>query len=332
MSETPLIELKNVTMMFKVGGGVFSKPSFIKAVDNVSLTIYEGEAFSLVGESGCGKSTLGRIMLGLYKPTYGQVLFRGKDIWSMDKKEFLDFRRNAQIIHQDPYDALNPMRTVYDALAPPLIRYKIAKSRLETREKVCELLRMVGLSPPEDFLRRHPSRLSGGQMQRIAIARAVSVRPSFIVADEAVSMLDASLRISVINLLLDLKNKFNMACLFITHDIDMARYFTRTGRAAVMYLGSIVEIGKIEEILRDPLHPYTSILISATPVPDPKIAKSSEPPHLRSFEIPSLINPPSGCKFHTRCPYAKDICEKEVPKLEEVRPGHFVACHFPGQF
>ena len=332
MSETPLIELRNVTMMFKVGGGIFSKPSFIKAVDNISLAIYEGEAFSLVGESGCGKSTLGRIMLGLYKPTYGQVLFRGRDIWSMDKKEFLDFRRNAQIIHQDPYDALNPMRTVYDALAPPLIRYKLAKDRLETREKVCELLRMVGLSPPEDFLRRHPSRLSGGQMQRIAIARAVSVRPSFVVADEAVSMLDASLRISIINLLLDLKNKFNMACLFITHDIDMARYFTRTGRAAVMYLGSIVEIGRIEEILKDPLHPYTSILISATPVPDPKIAKSSEPPRLRSLEIPSLINPPSGCKFHTRCPYAKDICEKEVPKLEEVKPGHFVACHFPGQF
>jgi len=328
VSDTPLIELKNVTRLFRVGGGIFSKPTFIKAVDNVSLQLHEGETFSLVGESGCGKSTLGRIMLGLLKPTYGQVLFRGKDIWRMSKKEFMEFRRNAQIIHQDPYDALNPMRTVYDSLAPPLLRYRIARNHDEAREAVCKLLETVGLSPPEDFLKRHPSRLSGGQMQRIAIARAISVQPSFVLADEAVSMLDASLRINIINLLLELKDKLNMACLFITHDIDMARYFTRSGRVAVMYLGSIVELGKIDEIIDNPLHPYTDVLISVTPVPDPKVAKSSELPPLRSLEIPSLTNPPSGCKFHTRCPYAKNICEKEVPELREIQPGHFVACHF----
>jgi oligopeptide/dipeptide ABC transporter ATP-binding protein len=323
----PLLELNNVSKLFEVGGGLFRKPSYIKAVENVSLQLYEGEAFSLVGESGCGKSTLGRIVLGLTEPTYGQILYKGKSIWTMNRSEFAEFRRNAQIIHQDPYDALNPMRTIYGSLAPAMRRHRMARSGRESRKMASELLELVGLSPPEDFLKRYPSRLSGGQMQRVAIARAISVQPSFILADEAVSMLDASLRINIVDLLLSLKDKLNMACLFITHDFGIGRYFTRAGRAGVMYLGNVVEVGKIEDILNQPIHPYTEVLISVTPVPDPKVARSSELPPLRSLEVPSLINPPPGCKFHTRCPYADETCAEKVPELVEVRPDHFVACH-----
>jgi len=327
MSSNPLLEVKNISKLFKIGGGILSKGDYIKAVDEVSLQIQESEVFSLIGESGCGKSTLGRILLGLIKPTYGTVLYKGKDIWRMSQSEFRYFRKNAQIIHQDPYDALNPMRNIYSSLAPAILRHKIVKSRSEVRGKASELLELVGLVPPEDFLGRHTGRLSGGQMQRIAVARAISVRPSFILADEAVSMLDASLRINILDLLLDLKDKLNMSCMFITHDFDMARYFNRAGRAAVMYLGNIVELCKMEELLNKPMHPYTEILISVTPVPDPKRARASELPPLRSLEIPSLINQPSGCKFHTRCPFAEDICAKKVPELREIRESHFVACH-----
>ena len=327
MNKAPLLELNTVSKLFEVGGGLFRKPSYIKAVENVSLQVREGEAFSLVGESGCGKSTLGRVMLGLTEPTYGEVLYRGKSIWRMNRAEFAEFRRRAQIIHQDPYDALNPMRTIYGSLAPAIRRHRIAKNRRECRKIASELLELVGLSPPEDFLRRYPSRLSGGQMQRVAIARAICVEPSFILADEAVSMLDASLRINIVDLLLSLKDKFNMACLFITHDFGIGRYFTRAGRAGVMYLGNVVEVARIEEILNQPIHPYTEVLISVTPVPDPKLARSSSLPPLRSLEIPSLINPPPGCKFHTRCPHAEETCAEKVPELVEVRPNHFVACH-----
>ena len=327
MTKKPLLELKKVSKEFKVGGGLFRKASYIKAVDNVSLQVSEGETLSLVGESGCGKSTLGRIMLGLTRPTSGEVLYKGDDIWKMTKAEFREFRRNAQIIHQDPYDTLNPMRTIYQSLAPPLLRYKIARNRGEAREKAAELLRLVGLEPPEDFFRRHPSRLSGGQMQRIAVARAISVRPSLILADEAVSMIDASLRISMLDTLLDLKEKLGMSCLFITHDFGAARYYTRGGRVAVMYLGNIVEIGGIEDLIKKPTHPYTEVLISVTPVPDPKVARMRELPPLRSLEVPSLVNPPPGCKFHTRCPYAEGICAKKVPELKALRENRFVACH-----
>lgn len=327
MNDNLLLEAKNVSKLFKVGGGVIRKGDFIKAVDEVSLQIQESETFSLIGESGCGKSTLGRLLLGLTKPTYGKVLYKGKDIWQMSRTEFKEFRKNAQIIHQDPYDAINPTRNIYSSIAPAILRHKIVESRSDVRGKARELLELVGLAPPEDFLGRHTGRLSGGQMQRIAVARAISVRPSFILADEAVSMLDASLRINILDLLIDLKDKMNMACLFITHDFDMARYFNRTGRAAVMYLGNIVELCKMEELLNKPIHPYTKILISVTPVPDPKRARSSELPPLKSLEIPSLIDQPSGCKFHTRCPFAEDICAKKVPELREISESHFAACH-----
>ena len=326
MSRT-LIEVRNVVKEFEVRGGIFGKKRYVRAVDNVSFSIEEGTIVALVGESGCGKSTLGRLILGILKPTSGQVLFRGKDIWSLSGSEFKEFRRNAQIIHQDPYDTLNPMRTIYQSLSPPLLHYKIARNRKESWKKAAELLEMVGLVPPDDFLQRYPARLSGGQMQRIAIARAISVNPSFIVADEAVSMLDASLRIEILDLLLDLKRKLDMACLFITHDFGVARYFARDGKILVMYLGSIVEVGDTEDVILDPIHPYTKILLDCVPVPDPKIARSKGVPPLRSLEVPSLTNVPPGCKFHTRCPYKRKECEVIEPDLINFGNDHFVRCH-----
>ncbi|MEM3694025.1 MAG: ABC transporter ATP-binding protein [Candidatus Bathyarchaeia archaeon] len=327
MTNIPLLQINNVSKVFRVGGTLFRRATLIRAVDNVSFTLDKGEVVALIGESGCGKSTLGRLVLGLVKPTSGQILYKGEDIWRMDGKAFREFRRNAQIVHQDPYDTLNPMRTIYGSIAPGLYRYRIVKSHGEAWERAAELLKQVGLEPPEDFLRRHPSRLSGGQMQRIAIARAISVEPSFIVADEAVAMLDASLRISILDLLRELQQKLGLGCFFISHDIAVARYICRGGRALVMYLGSIVEEGGIEDLLREPLHPYTEVLLSTIPIPDPKLTRSRDLPRLRSLEIPSAANPPSGCKFHTRCPYALDICSKETPELREVKAGRLVACH-----
>jgi oligopeptide/dipeptide ABC transporter ATP-binding protein len=322
-----LIDVKNVTKIFSIGGGIFGKKRNVCAVDNVSFHINECETVALIGESGCGKSTLGRLTLGILQPTSGKILFRGKDIWHLNKSEFKEFRRNAQIIHQDPYDTLNPMKTIYQSLSPPLLHYKIAHNRRECWEKASELLEMVGLVPPSDFLQRYPSRLSGGQMQRIAIARAISVSPSFIVADEAVSMVDASLRIEILDLLLELKRKFNMACLFITHDFGVARYFAKDGRILVMYLGSIVEEGPTEDVILDPIHPYTKILLECVPIPDPKIARSRGLPPLKSLEVPSLINIPSGCKFYPRCPYGEDICSKKAPEFKPAGKDRFIACH-----
>ena len=323
---TPLIETIHASKIFEVRKGLFGVKKHIRAVDNVSLNIGENEIVALVGESGCGKSTLGRLMLALLKPDEGQIKFRGKDIWSLKGEEFKEFRRNAQLIPQDPYSTLNPMKKVISALFPQLLRYKIASNRSEAKKISAELLQMVGLSPPEDFLNRYPCRLSGGQMQRISIARALSVNPSFIVADEAVSMLDASLRIEILDILLNLRKKFNTAYLFITHDLAIARYFAAGGRIAIMYLGSLVEAGDTEEVIQNPMHPYTKALIMSVPVPDPKLAKERGLPPLRSLEIPSLVDLPSGCKFHTRCPYAEKICEEKTPELREVK-NRLVACH-----
>lgn len=320
---------ENISKIFEVGS-MFGAKKHIKAVDRVSVKINENEILALVGESGCGKTTLGKLMLALLKPDEGRVLYyvNGdyKNIWSLKGEEYGEYRRNAQLIPQDPYTTINPMRNVLSALAPPLLRYGIASNKREAREMAAELLRMVGLSPPEDFLKRYSCRLSGGQLQRIAIARAISVRPKFIVADEAVSMLDASLRIEILDLLLELQKKFNTAYLFITHDLAIARYFARNNRIAIMYLGNIVEIGDTESIVQNPMHPYTEVLIKAVPIPDPKITRSVGLPKLRSLETPSLINPPPGCKFHTRCPYAEKICKEKVPELREVK-GRLVACH-----
>ncbi len=321
-----LLEAKNVSKFFAVSRGAFKAPTFVKAVEDVSMEIREGEVICLVGESGCGKSTFGRVLLGLLKPTSGKITYAGKDIWSMSSREFAEYRRNAQIIHQDPYDAVNPVRTIYSSLGGPLRQLKLANRR-NVKEKVAELLRLVGLIPPDDFMDRFPCRLSGGQLQRISIARAIAVNPSFILADEAVSMLDASLRINVLDLLLDLRERLNLACLFITHDLAIARYFSRGGNVMIMYLGNVVESGNLDEVIRKPLHPYTEILMGVSPIPDPNIAKARALPKLRSLEIPSAANPPPGCKFHTRCPYAEEVCAEKVPELRDTGGGRRVACH-----
>ena len=324
-----LVETRNLTKDFRVKG-----KKYIRAVDNVSIKIGRRENLVLVGESGCGKSTLGRLTLGLIKPTSGQILFGGKDIWKMSKSEFKNFRINAQIIHQDPYSTFNPVRTIYQSLSAPLLYHKIVKNRKEAYEKVGELFRLVGLVPVEDFYDRYPSRMSGGQLQRAAIARAISLNPKYIVADEAVSMLDASLRLGIVDLLLDLQKKFKISYLFITHDLAIARYFVLKGGGggmAVMYLGSVVEIGLGDDIVSKPYHPHTNVLITTTPIPDPELARKRPLPKLRSLEVPRLTEVPPGCKFHTRCPYAEKICEEKVPELREVND-RLVACHFAENF
>ena len=320
------MKAEGVVKAFEVGRGMFKAKKSIKAVDSVTLNVKEGEILSLIGESGCGKSTLGRLMLALLKPSSGRILYMGKDIWRLKGEEFKEYRRNAQIIPQDPYSTLNPMKKVSSALIPPLLHYKIARGRGEAKKMASELLEIVGLSPPDDFLERYPARLSGGQMQRISIARALTIRPKFIVADEAVSMLDVSLRIEILDLLLKAKDMFKTTYLFITHDFGMARYFARDGGIAVMYLGNIAEIGETEEVIHKPMHPYTKTLLMATPTPDPKLARERSPPPLKSIEIPSLVNPPPGCKFHTRCPYAEKLCEEKAPELIGIN-GRQVACH-----
>lgn len=319
-----MISAKDLTRTFEVGGGLFVRRKQICAVDSVSFSIGEGDTVALVGESGCGKSTLGRLMIGLLKPTSGQVLYEGRDIWSMNKDEMKAFRRNSQIVHQNPYDTLNPVRTLEQSLSAPLLHYKIT-GRKDVKKKVSELLSMVGLLPPEHFLDRYSARLSGGQMQRAAIARAVSINPKFIVADEAISMLDASLRIALLDILLELKRRQEMSCLFITHDFSTTRYFAMGGRVIVMYLGSIVEMGEMEEVLQKPLHPYTKMLISSVPIPDPKLTRQRKIPPLRSLDVPSLTEVPSGCKFRTRCPYAESVCT-EKPEMTKIKR-RLVACH-----
>ncbi|WFO75155.1 ABC transporter ATP-binding protein [Desulfurococcaceae archaeon MEX13E-LK6-19] len=329
MSNPPLIEVRDLKIYFPVKKGVFGKIGYVKAVDGVDLVIDKGQIVTLVGESGCGKTTLGRAIAGLVKPTAGEILYMGKNIRKMKRKEYREYRRNVQIIHQDPFSSLNPTKTVFYTLAVPLKKWGIAKTRKELLEKVSELLELVGLHPAKDFLFKYPHQLSGGQRQRVVIARAISVRPQLIVADEPITMIDVSLRIGILDLMLDLQKKIGASYLFITHDFGAARYFAAKGGGliAVMYLGNIVEIGPAEEVIRNPLHPYTKVLLSAVPVPDPEISRKKKPIKLKSLDIPSPINPPPGCKFHTRCPFAIEKCSKEIPKLIEVKPSHYVACH-----
>ncbi|MBS7649598.1 ABC transporter ATP-binding protein [Candidatus Bathyarchaeota archaeon] len=332
MIETPLVEARNLSKFFIVKSRLFEK-KVIRAVDEVSFAIRERENVALVGESGCGKSTLGRLLLGLLAPTSGSVLYKNKDVWKMSRSEFKEFRRKAQIIHQDPYSSINPVRTIFQSLAPAMIQHKIVRDKKEAFERAAELLSLVGLTPPEDFLSRYSSRMSGGQMQRIILARALSVNPEFIVADEAVSMLDACLRIGALDLMLDLQKRFKHSYLFITHDFATARYFVKKGggKIIVMYLGKIIEIGEGDSIIQRPIHPYTQALIAAIPVPDPKIAREKELPRLKSLDVPKLTEVILGCKFNTRCPYAEKICEEKSPELREVKD-RLVACHFAENF
>jgi oligopeptide/dipeptide ABC transporter ATP-binding protein len=317
-----LIELIDVSRTFKTPAGE------IKAVDGISLAFAKGEAMCLVGESGCGKTTTGRLLAGLLRPTNGQLLFEGKDVWKAKGQDLAHFRRSVQLVHQDPYASLNPLRTIYDTLSAPLFRHHRVKGRRGAVASVTELLQRVGLTPPEDFLVKYPHQLSGGQRQRVSIARALTVDPRVIVADEAVSMVDVSIRISLLNLLLNLRREFGVTIVLITHDLAVARYFALTGRIGVMYLGRVVELAGSQNVVGDPAHPYTAALIGAIPEADPNITRTKDRVELRSAEIPSLLRLPPGCTFHPRCPLAETgLCDVQVPGLLPLTGDREVACH-----
>ena len=318
-----MLEVQDLKKYFPVRGGVAMRViGYVKAVDGVSISIEKGETFGLVGESGSGKTTLGRTVLKLTEPTSGRIIFDGKDITHLKGKEMIPLRREMQIVFQDPYRALHPRKRVKDIVGEPLVIHeKVSES--EIRERVAEMLKLVGLNV--EHMDRYPHEFSGGQRQRIVIARALILRPKFIVLDEPTSALDVSVQAKILNLLNDLKERFQLTFLLISHNLAVVQYMSH--RIGVMYLGKLVEVADSDELFENPLHPYTHALMSAIPVPDPKLAKKKRKVTLKG-EIPSPLNPPSGCRFHTRCPYAKDICKKEEPPLVEVKPGHFVACHF----
>ena len=322
-SEDIILEVKNLKMHFPVGSGFLSrKPvGYVKAVDDVSFTVKRGETLGLVGESGCGKTTTGRCILQLYKPTAGQVIFDGQDLTSMNTKTMRGMRREMQVIFQDPYSSLNPRMTAGNIIGEPLIVHGLVANKMEYRNKVADLLTNVGLNPY--MADRFPHEFSGGQRQRIGVARALSVSPKFIVADEPVSALDVSIQAQIINLLEDLQEQFNLTYLFIAHDLSVVRHIS--DRVGVMYLGHMVEMAERNEIYRNPIHPYTKALLSAVPIPDPVLDAQRERV-LLTGEVPSPLNPPSGCVFHPRCPVANDTCSQILPELREVETNHYSAC------
>jgi len=318
---TPLIETKEVVKHYPVTGGVFLRQvASVKAVDSVSLSILPGETMGLVGESGCGKSTLGRLILRLEEPTHGDILFQGQSILGYDPKQMRALRREMQIIFQDPFSSLNPRKNVAHIVGEPLYVHGMTH-RHEREARVLELLEVVGLK--REHMRRYPHQFSGGQRQRIGVARALALNPKLIICDEAVSALDVSIRGQVINLLQDLQEEFGLTYLFISHDLSVVEHIS--DRVAVMYLGKLVELADSEMLYKTPIHPYTQALLSAAPVPDPKRKRNRI---LLSGDVPSPIHPPPGCRFHTRCFYAKDICREQEPLFKEVRENHFAACLF----
>jgi len=321
-----LIVVENLKKWFPVRMGFFKtlltrKTLFVRAVDGVSFNIKKGEIFGLAGESGSGKTTTGKVLIKLLEPTDGKIFFEGKDITFLKEKMVKPLRRKMQIIFQDPYESLNPFMTVRDILQEPLTINNIIGD--EAEERIYKALEDVKLTPPEEFLLRYPHELSGGQRQRVAFARAMVLDPQFVVADEPVSMLDVSIRAEILNLIVELRDERNVAFLYITHDLALARHIC--DRIAVMYLGKIVEMGDVEQVILNSMHPYTEALISAVPVPDPTSKRIEVQV---KGEIPSPINPPSGCRFHTRCPaFIGEVCKVKEPVLVEVEKGHFVACH-----
>jgi peptide/nickel transport system ATP-binding protein len=319
---TPILELDHVSRVFEQRG------KQVKAVDDVSLAVQEGEVVCLVGESGCGKTTTGKMATGLIRPSSGELRFRGRDIWKMTPAEFKQYRLAVQIIHQDPYASLNPAHTIYDIISAPLLHHGIVAGGSAARERVRELMRTVDLTPPDDFLDKYPHQLSGGQRQRVSVARALTVSPKVIVADEAVSMVDVSIRVSLLNMLSRLKRDLGVTFIFITHDLAVAKHFAWEGRIVVMYLGRMIEVGPTPRVINEPQHPYTRALLSAIPEANPRITRTKERLQLRSMDIPSLLNVPSGCSFHPRCPlFEPGLCDATVPALDRVGDGTRVACH-----
>lgn len=323
-SETgaPVLEVRNLAKRFVIQRGLLGNPtSTVSAVEDVSFSVSHGETLGLVGESGCGKSTTGKTILKLTEPSAGSIHLNGRDITALRHRAMLPYRRQMQIIFQDPYSSINPKLTAGSYVGEPLIVHGIARRGRDKEERVAELFRLVGLRP--DQMRRFPHEFSGGQRQRLAVARALALEPELIVADECVSALDVSIQAAVINLMEDLQKELGIAYLFIAHDIGVVEHISH--RVAVMYLGRLAEIGHRETIFTSPQHPYTEALLSAVPVPNPR-ARGREKVILKG-EVPSPINPPSGCRFHTRCPYAFDRCKAEIPQLREIAPGRMVACH-----
>jgi oligopeptide transport system ATP-binding protein len=318
-----LLEVRDLVKHFPIGGGMFTMPvGVVRAIDGVSFSIREGETLGLVGESGCGKTTTGRCILQLERPTSGSIVFEGIDMVTLDAAELRAVRRRVQVIFQDPYSSLNPRMTIGQILAEPLKVHGLVPDKGERELRVRELLVQVGLLP--QHAKRYPHQLSGGQRQRVGIARALAMEPALIVCDEPVSALDVSIQAQIINLLEELQSRLGLTYLFIAHDLSVVRHIS--DRVAVMYLGKIVELADRKAIYEEPLHPYTRALLSAVPIPDPKIEAKRERTVLRG-EVPSALNPPSGCVFHPRCPIAVDRCSAEIPPLREIRPGHWAACH-----
>jgi oligopeptide transport system ATP-binding protein len=323
VTAAPLLEVRGLAMHFPVSEGIVlsRKIGDVKAVDGVDFTINRGETLGLVGESGCGKTTTGRCILRLERPTAGEILFDGRDVNRMQRSELVALRRRMQVIFQDPYSSLNPRMKVGDIIAEPIKVHGVEPDAARRRARVRELLAVCGLDPK--FTDRYPHEMSGGQRQRVGIARALALDPEFIVCDEAVSALDVSIQAQVVNLLEDLRERFGLTYLFIAHDLSVVRHLCQ--RVAVMYLGRIVEIADNNELFDNPLHPYTQALLSAVPIPDPRIEAMREF-HPPKGEVPSPLNPPPGCVFHPRCPMAVEGCRRQRPVLRELRPGHWVAC------
>ena len=323
----PLLQVKNLVKHFPIARGVVVKKQVgaVRAVDGVSFDVYPGETVALVGESGCGKSTTGRLVLRLLDPTSGEVLFDGQDVHTLGEKEMRRVRREMQIIFQDPYASLSPRLRVEEIVAEPLQVHRLYSSRAEMRNRIAEILSEVGLSP--EYAVRYPFEFSGGQRQRVGIARALAVNPQLIVADEPVSALDVSIQSQVINLLQDLQERYNIAYVFIAHDLAVVRHISN--RIGVMYLGVLVEVADKVSLFDAPHHPYTQALLSAVPIPDPTAERNKI---VLSGDVPSPRRVPSGCRFHTRCPLAADICRNESPPMKTVGEGHSVACHFAKPF
>ncbi|MBR2572486.1 MAG: ATP-binding cassette domain-containing protein [Clostridia bacterium] len=320
-----LIEIANLRKYFAVGGGIFSKKQYVQAVESVTFDIYKGETLGLVGESGCGKSTLGRAIIRLHEPTSGKIVYDGTTIYDSEAGTavpMLPYRRKMQIIFQDPSASLDPRMTVGEIVGEALDIHKLYPGRVERRERINQLLDEVGLNT--EHANRFPHEFSGGQQQRVGIARALAVNPEFIVCDEPISALDVSIQSQVVNMLEDLQQEMGLTYLFIAHDISVVRHIS--SRIGVMYLGSLVELSESYELCNHPIHPYTQTLLSAVPLPDPVKSRARQRILLEG-DIPSPINPPPGCRFHTRCPYATDACTQSMPALKEYAPGHYAACH-----
>ncbi len=322
-----LLRVDDLVMHFPIYRGVFQRQvGAVRAVDGVSFEVKRGETLGLVGESGCGKSTTGRTILQLYKPTAGRVNFDGVDLVGLKGESMRHMRRKIQMIFQDPYASLNPRMTVEQLVGEPLMVHNVATGE-EIKQRVAHLLELVKLNPA--FAGRYPHEFSGGQRQRIGVARALALQPSFVICDEPISALDVSIQAQVVNLLEELQQQFNLTYLFIAHDLSMVRHIS--DRVAVMYLGVLVELASRDELYSKPLHPYTQALLSAVPIPDP-VADAKRERTILKGDVPSPANPPSGCRFRTRCPIAQEVCSQSRPEFREIRPGHFVACFFAENF